>query len=107
MPKPTTIHFEISERKVLLRIFDVLFVLSSLYLVSELFDLEYFNVFSSKRILFLLYKLKDLKEQGINVKIVWHFSIEDDDMKEVGEDFACMVNLPFEFISKQVESPFS
>ena len=44
MPKPTTIHFEISERKVLLRIFDVLFVLSSLYLVSELFDLEYFNI---------------------------------------------------------------
>ena len=46
MPKPTTIHFEISERKVLLRIFDVLFVLSSLYLVSELFDLEYFNTVS-------------------------------------------------------------
>lgn len=44
MPKPTTIHFEISERKVLLRIFDVLLVLSSLYLVSELFDLEYFNI---------------------------------------------------------------
>jgi len=22
----------------------------------------------------------------------------DDDMKEVGEDFACMANLPFEFI---------
>ncbi len=74
--------------------------------INFVFDLEYFNVFSSKRILFLLYKLKDIKEQGVNVKIVWHFSIEDDDMKEVGEDFACMVNLPFEFISKQVESPF-
>lgn len=68
------------------------------------FDLEYFNVFSSKRILFLLYKLKDLKEKGIDIKVIWHFSIEDDDMKEVGEDFACMVNLPFEFVSKQVES---
>lgn len=75
--------------------------------INFVFDLEYFNVFSSKRILFLLYKLKDLKEQGVNVKIVWHFSIEDDDMKEVGEDFACMVNLPFEFISKQTEAPFS
>ena len=75
--------------------------------INFVFDLEYFNVFSSKRILFLLYKLKDLKEQGVNVKIVWHFSVEDDDMKEVGEDFACMVNLPFEFISKQTEAPFS
>ncbi|PKP51734.1 MAG: nuclear pore complex subunit [Bacteroidetes bacterium HGW-Bacteroidetes-12] len=71
--------------------------------MNFIFDLEYFNVFSSKRILFLLYKLKDIKERGANIKVIWYFSIEDDDMKEVGEDFACMVNLPFEFVSKQVE----
>lgn len=71
--------------------------------INFIFDLEYFNVFSSKRILFLLYKLKDIKERGANIKVVWYFSFEDDDMKEVGEDFACMVNLPFEFVSKQME----
>lgn len=70
--------------------------------VSFIFDLEYFNVFSSKRILFILYKLRELNESNNNVKIIWFFSIEDDDMKEVGEDFACMVNLPFEFVSKQI-----
>ncbi|PCJ25538.1 MAG: nuclear pore complex subunit [Flavobacteriales bacterium] len=67
--------------------------------IDFVFDLEYFNIFSSKRILFILYKLRDLKEEGVDVHVIWHFSIEDDDMKEVGEDFACMVNLPFEFIS--------
>ena len=67
--------------------------------VDFVFDLEYFNIFSSKRILFILYKLSDLNVGGANINIIWHFSMEDDDMKEIGEDFACMVNLPFEFIS--------
>lgn len=67
--------------------------------IDFVFDLEYFNIFSSKRILFILYKLSDLKKSGSDINVIWHFSMEDDDMKEVGEDFACMVNLPFEFIS--------
>ena len=71
--------------------------------VDFVFDLEYFNIFSSKRILFILYKLSDLRERGIDVNVIWHFSIDDDDMKEVGEDFACMVNLPFEFISNSMQ----
>ena len=71
--------------------------------VDFVFDLEYFNIFSSKRILFMLYKLSDLKDSGADVNIIWHFSMEDDEMKEVGEDFACMVNLPFEFISNTLQ----
>jgi exopolysaccharide biosynthesis polyprenyl glycosylphosphotransferase len=35
-------HFEISERKILLRIFDVAFVLSALYLLDLIFDYQYF-----------------------------------------------------------------
>jgi exopolysaccharide biosynthesis polyprenyl glycosylphosphotransferase len=38
------IHFEISERKVLLRIFDVLLVLLALYLVGIIFRFNYFNI---------------------------------------------------------------
>ncbi|MDG1477196.1 MAG: DUF1987 domain-containing protein, partial [Vicingaceae bacterium] len=71
--------------------------------IDFVFDLEYFNIFSSKRILFILYKLSDLKKSGANINVIWHFSMEDDDMKEVGEDFACMVNLPFEFISNTLQ----
>ena len=38
------IHFEISERKILLRVFDVFFVLLALYLVGIIFDLTYFHI---------------------------------------------------------------
>lgn len=72
--------------------------------IDFVFDLEYFNIFSSKRILFILYKLGDMGKSGANINIIWNFSMEDDDMKEVGEDFACMVNLPFQFISKSHQS---
>lgn len=42
------IHFEISERKILLRIFDVLFVLLGLYIVGDIFfNFVYFNISAS------------------------------------------------------------
>lgn len=44
MPFSKKIHFEISERKVLLRIFDVLTVIGALYLVGKLFNFNYFNI---------------------------------------------------------------
>ncbi|MDN3676732.1 exopolysaccharide biosynthesis polyprenyl glycosylphosphotransferase [Flavobacterium paronense] len=44
MNKYKDIHFEVSERKVLLRIFDVIFVLLSLYLVGVVFKFNYFNI---------------------------------------------------------------
>ncbi len=40
----TDIHFNISERKILLRIFDILFILGTLAAVSYLFDFDYFTV---------------------------------------------------------------
>ena len=44
MNKYKDIHFEVSERKVLLRIFDVISVLLSLYLVGIVFKFNYFNI---------------------------------------------------------------
>lgn len=38
------IHFEVSERKILLRIFDVVSMLLSLYLVGIIFQFNYFNI---------------------------------------------------------------
>ena len=40
----TGIHFNISERKVLLRVFDVLLTLVVLYGLSNLFDFDYFTI---------------------------------------------------------------
>lgn len=71
--------------------------------ITVIFDLEYFNIISSKRILFVLYTLNELRNNGSDIEVSWTFSLEDDDMKEVGEDYACMVNLPFNFVCKTIE----
>lgn len=60
-------------------------------------NLEYFNIASSKRILFLLYKLNELAESGFDVCVEWLYKEDDDDMYEVGQDYAYMVKVPFEF----------
>lgn len=44
MPFSKKIHFEISERKILLRVFDVLTVVGALYLVGMLFKFDYFSI---------------------------------------------------------------
>jgi exopolysaccharide biosynthesis polyprenyl glycosylphosphotransferase len=44
MIKQKKIHFEISERKILLRIFDIFFVLLALYFIGNVFDFDYFNI---------------------------------------------------------------
>ena len=61
-------------------------------------NLEYFNISSSKRILFLLYKLNELSEKGLEVNVLWEYRKDDEDMYEVGQDYAYMVKVPFEFI---------
>lgn len=60
-------------------------------------DLEYFNISSSKRILFLLYKLNELVESGNDVTVEWMYRESDEDMYEVGQDYAYMVKVPFIF----------
>jgi hypothetical protein len=67
-------------------------------------DLEYFNISSSKRILFLLYKLNDMFENGQTVRIKWMYNEEDEDMFEVGQDYAFMVKVPFDFHSYKPDS---
>ncbi len=47
MNKYKDIHFEVSERKILLRLFDVISVLVSLYLVGIVFKFNYFNISST------------------------------------------------------------
>lgn len=60
-------------------------------------DLEYFNISSSKRILFLLYKLNELVDMKKDVLVEWYYRESDEDMYEVGQDYAYMVKVPFIF----------
>lgn len=53
MASTSNMHFEISERKLLLRVFDVLAMLFGLYVVSNIFDFDYFK-FTDQRWLWSL-----------------------------------------------------
>ena len=44
MSQSSGIHFEISERKILLRVFDIISVMLVLYGIGELFDFDYFQI---------------------------------------------------------------
>lgn len=63
------------------------------------FKLTYFNTASSKIILDILTQFEEMIEEGHRVLVRWHYPEEDEDMKEAGEEYAEMVDVPFEMVS--------
>lgn len=61
--------------------------------------LEYFNTASSKMILDVLMKFEEIHENGHEVLVNWYFMEDDEDMKEAGEEYADIVEVPFEYIA--------
>lgn len=62
------------------------------------FKLEYFNTASSKVILDILLKFEDILEKGNKVGVKWHYREDEEDMLEAGEEYADIVDVPFEYI---------
>jgi hypothetical protein len=63
------------------------------------FKLSYFNTASSKVILDILTQFEEMIEDGHKVLVRWHYPAEDEDMMEAGEEYAEMVDVPFEMVS--------
>ena len=63
------------------------------------FRLDYFNTASSKMILDILLKLEEFQDSGKEVKVKWYFAEDDEDMEEAGEEYAEIVDIPFEYES--------
>lgn len=59
------------------------------------FNFRYFNISSSKMILYIIYKLRELHNSGKKVLITWCY--DDDDILEAGNDFEQMSKMEFEF----------
>lgn len=57
------------------------------------FKLTYFNTASAKALFDVLTAWATLK----NISIVWYHSHGDEDIKQAGEEFFELVNIPFEF----------
>lgn len=60
------------------------------------FRLQYYNLASSKRFMFLIYMLNKVQAQGCDVKVIWHYCDDDDFMKEFGEDLSDLFKVDFE-----------
>lgn len=74
--------------------------LDDLNRIEFCFRFDFFNIASSKRVLFILYKLLEMQQKGKVVSIKWMYDKEDEDMLEIGQDFAVMIdNLQFKFES--------
>jgi hypothetical protein len=67
------------------------------------FKLEYFNTASSKLLLDILLRLEQLHEDGHEVLIRWHYPDDDEDMEEAGEEYADIVEVPFEQVSYSLD----
>ena len=65
-----------------------------------LIDFDYFNTASSKMLVIILSKLRDLHRDGKQVKVTWMFPQYDLELEEAGEEFSELLNIPFEFIPK-------
>ncbi|HPD94442.1 MAG: DUF1987 domain-containing protein [Bacteroidales bacterium] len=60
------------------------------------FKLVYFNTASSKLLLDILMKLEQMTEAGNDVLVRWYYPEDDEDMQEAGEEYADIVDVPFE-----------
>ena len=61
------------------------------------FDLDYFNSSTYKAFLNILLKLEKLMGSDKKVKVEWLYHERDIDMKEAGEEFEELVDIPFSF----------
>ncbi len=63
------------------------------------FKIEYFNTASSKQLIQILLLLEDLNKKS-KVKVRWHYKDIDEDMKEIGEEYASIINVDFELVEE-------
>ena len=61
--------------------------------------MTYFNTASSKVLLDLLFFLEEMLEDGKNITIHWYYKTNDEDMKEAGEEYEDILEVPFEHFS--------
>jgi len=63
------------------------------------FKYIYFNTATSKLVQDILIKLEEIGEEGNEVKVMWYYVEDDEDMLDLGEEFSENVDIPFEIIA--------
>lgn len=63
------------------------------------FQLEYFNSTSAKFIFDILQQLNKINNEVTPIKVKWIFDELDVDMKEAGQEFSNLLDIPFLFVA--------
>lgn len=63
------------------------------------FKIEYLNTVTFRFIYELLILVNSFTENGTKVNYNWHHEKDDEDLKDLGEEFAEITNLKFNFIT--------
>lgn len=61
-------------------------------------EMDYFNSSSQKYMADIFKMSNQLFKKGKQIKIVWKYSKEDEDMKLIGEQFQNLINFPIVFL---------
>jgi len=69
------------------------------YLLKIKFKLDYFNSASAKFIADIVLLADEYVKNDCNIKILWYFPEDDNDMLEAGEYFAEIIDMPISFIA--------
>jgi len=69
-------------------------------------DLEfsYLNSCSTKRMCDLLKQFDKKYKEGCDMKIFWTYEEGDDTVQEIGDDLKSMIDIPFEFKVKEIQT---
>jgi hypothetical protein len=63
------------------------------------FKIDYFNTPSAKPILDILKVLDEIKDKGSATHVTWYYRHDDDDMREVGEEYSEFIKTPIDLVS--------
>jgi hypothetical protein len=69
------------------------------------FSLNYYNLASAKRFMFIIYLLSKMRSKGCLVKIEWRFFKDDEFMREFGEDLSDHFDVPLTMVPSRAYVP--
>lgn len=61
------------------------------------FNFDYFNTATSKIFMEIITELEKMENSSERCSIEWHYKANDIDMREAGEDYALITNIPCRF----------
>ena len=67
------------------------------------FHLNYYNLASAKRFMFMVYLFSKMKRKGTKLLIEWKFVQHDDFMREFGQDLSENFEIPFSLVPSKVQ----